>query len=88
MPAQELVVDAPDPEGVLQAAGLFFAYDAAVCWVSPGQLAELIAELEAMEQTMSVDITSYYVTDCLLRARHANDRVTYVRTRGGVRVDP
>lgn len=88
MHVQELVADAPEPEVALQAAGLYFAYDAAVCWVTPGQLAVLTEELEAMEETMSMEITGYYITDCLLRARHANDRVTYVRTRSGVRVEP
>lgn len=136
-------MDAADPEAALQAAGLYFAYDSAVCWVTPAQLAVLTEvgrcfaslfaslamvcdhhiepwhahppghqmssdsllyvhddlpcvfvswchvcqELEAMEATMSLEITGYYITDCLLRARHANDRVSCVRTARGVRTE-
>ncbi len=84
---QDLVRDVKEPEAALQAAGLYFSYDAAVCWVTPRQLAVLTEELEAMEQNLSYELTAYYVQDCLLRARFANDRVTYTRTERGVEVD-
>jgi hypothetical protein len=79
------VADSADPQAALEAAGLHFAYDSAVNWVTPGQLAVLTAELEAMSMdATSMDITSYYVTDCLLRAQAANNRVTYVRRSGQI----
>ena len=81
--SQELVTDAADPQSALEAAGLHFAYDSAVNWVTPAQLAVLTEELEAMSMdATSMDITSYYVTDCLLRAQQANNRATYVRRDG------
>ena len=64
------MTDAADPQSALEAAGLHFAYDSAVNWVTPAQLAVLTEELEAMSMdATSMDITSYYVTDCLLRAQ-------------------
>ena len=82
---QDLVTDAADPQSALEAAGLHFAYDSAVNWVTPAQLAVLTDELEAMSMdATSMDITSYYVTDCLLRAQQANNRVTYVRRDGRI----
>ncbi len=86
--AQELVRGEAEPEAALQRAGLCFSYDAAVCWVTPGQLAVLEEELAAMEETLSYELTGYYITDCLLRAKHANDRVTYTgNDRGRMRTD-
>jgi hypothetical protein len=83
--SQDLVIDASDPQSALEAAGLHFAYDSAVTWVTPAQLAVLTEELEAMSMdATSIDITSYYVTDCLLRAQQANNRVTYVRRNGKI----
>lgn len=76
-----------DPEEALRCAGVYFAADGAVAWVTPVQLEALEAELTAMETTMSYDLTRYYVTDCLLRARFANNRVRYVRTERGVEVE-
>ena len=84
-PWQDLVTGAADPQSALEAAGLHFAYDSAVNWVTPAQLAVLTEELEAMSMdATSMDITSYYVTDCLLRAQQANNRVTYVRRDGRI----
>lgn len=68
-----------DPQAALQAAGLFFSYDTAVVWVSPGQLEELTAELTSMEASMAVELTAYYLQDCLLRARASNDRMPFRR---------
>ena len=60
--AQEVVAGREDdPEGALQAAGLYCAYDAAVVWVTPAQLAELRAELAAMEGPHAMELTAYYV---------------------------
>jgi hypothetical protein len=82
---QDLVIDVADPQSALEAAGLHFAYDSAVNWVTPAQLAVLTEELEAMSMdATSMDITSYYVTDCLLRAQQANNRVTYMRRDGRI----
>jgi len=67
------------PEEALQAAGVFFAYGSAVVWVTPAQLEELTAELEAMEASLAIELTGYYIQDCLLRARAANDRMPYSR---------
>lgn len=79
--------DSVDPEEALRCAGVYFATDGAIAWVTPVQLEALEAELTAMEATMSYDLTGYYVTDCLLRARFANNRVRYVRTERGVEVE-
>lgn len=49
------------PEEALQAAGVFFAYGSAVVWVTPAQLAELTAELEAMEASLAIELTGYYI---------------------------
>lgn len=68
-----------DPQAALQAAGLFFSYDTAVVWVSPGQLQELTEELTSMEHSMSVELAAYYVQDCLLRARASNERLPFKR---------
>lgn len=84
---QELVQGVEEPEAALQAAGLYFAFDSAVCWVTPGQLAVLTEELEAMEASLSYELSAYYIQDCLLRARFANDRVTHTRTARGAEVD-
>lgn len=49
------------PEEALQAAGVFFAYGSAVVWVTPAQLEELTAELEAMEASLAIELTGYYI---------------------------
>lgn len=77
---QDVVVgQEDDPQAALQAAGLFFSYDTAVVWVTPGQLQELTVELTAMEASMAVELTAYYVQDCLLRARASNERMPFNR---------
>ena len=71
-----------DPEQVLANAGVF-ASSTAVCYLTADQRAAVEADLVAMEQgVQSVEITSWFVGDCLLRAARANNRMP---ARGGWR---
>lgn len=67
---------ADDPEQALAEAGVF-ASGTAICYLTADQRAAVEADLAAMEQgAQSVEITSWFVSDCLLRAARANNRVT------------
>ena len=78
---QEVVRGAnEEPEQALAAAGVA-AGGSAVCHLTRGQLAAVVADLDAMEATLSIEVTAWFVTDCLLRAARANNRVP-VQRRG------
>ena len=76
---QEVVKGASEePEQALAVAGVA-ADGSAVCYLTREQLAAVVADLEAMEETLSVELTSWFVTDCLLRAARANNRMPVPR---------
>ncbi|EIE23375.1 hypothetical protein COCSUDRAFT_62912 [Coccomyxa subellipsoidea C-169] len=71
---QEVVKGADDPVSELAAQGVYIR-DSAVYYLTPCQLAAVTADLEAMEDSMAVELTSWLVSDCLMRAARANDRM-------------
>ena len=78
---QEVARGAEEPEQALAAAGVS-ASSSAVCYLTRGQLGAIVADLEAMEESLSVEMTAWFVTDCLLRAARANHRMPTVRRQG------
>ena len=77
---QEAARGAEDPEQALARAGVA-ASGSAVCYLTREQLSAVETDLEVMEQSMSVEVTAWFVTDCLLRAARANNRMP-VKWRG------
>jgi hypothetical protein len=77
---QEAVRGAEDPEQALARADVA-ASSSAVCYLTREQLRAIEADLEAMEQSMAVEITAWFVSDCLLRAGRANSRMPVSRRR-------
>lgn len=69
-----------DPVQALTAQGVFIR-DSAVYYLTPAQLASVEEELQAMEESMGFEVTAWIVTDCLLRAARANDRMPSPRWR-------
>lgn len=51
--AQGIVEGAADPEEAMQAAGVYFS-DSAIAWLTPGQKAVLVSELEDMEVCLHI----------------------------------
>lgn len=73
---------ADDPEGALSQAGVSFNEGFCVVYLSPQQLAVLQQELERMSaamDTISIEVAGFFVRDCLLRARVANNRMAGTR---------
>lgn len=71
---QEVARSADDPVSVLAAQGVYLR-DSAVFYLTPCQLAAITADLEAMEDSMALELTSWFVSDCLMRAARANERI-------------
>ncbi len=71
---QEVARSADDPVSALAAQGVYLR-DSAVYYLTPCQLAAITADLEAMEDSMAVELTSWFVSDCLMRAARANERM-------------
>ncbi len=65
---------ADDPVSELAAQGVYIR-DSAVFYLTPCQLAAVTADLEAMKDSMAVELTSWLVSDCLMRAARANERM-------------
>jgi len=70
---QEVARSADDPLAALAAQGVYIR-DSAVCYLTPCQLAAVSADLAAMEDTLALELTSWLVSDCLMRAARANQR--------------
>lgn len=62
-------------EAELLRQGVYMQSSSAVCWLTPGQLAGVVADLTAMESNLNFEITSWLVNDCLVRAERANNRM-------------
>lgn len=71
---QEVARASSDPVAALRQQGLYIR-DSAMYYLTPAQLAAVEAELEAMEASMSFEVTAWVVTDCLQRAARANERM-------------
>ena len=64
----------------LASQGLYIR-DTAAYYLTPAQLAAIEAELRAMEDSMSFEVTAWVVTDCLMRAARANERMPSPRRK-------
>lgn len=71
---QEVAKGGEDPVSELAAQGVYIR-ESAVCYLTPCQLAAITADLEAMEDSLAVELTSWLVNDCLVRAVRANERM-------------
>ncbi|BDA47221.1 hypothetical protein COCOBI_10-0660 [Coccomyxa sp. Obi] len=71
---QEVARSADDPVTALAAQGVYLR-ESAVYYLTPCQLAAITADLEAMEDSMALELTSWFVSDCLMRAARANERM-------------
>lgn len=71
---QECALSASDPQEALAAQGVYLR-DSAIYYLTGRQLAAIRADLEAMEESVSVELTSWFVGDCLMRAARANSRM-------------
>ena len=71
---QEVAKGGEDPVSELAAQGVYIR-ESAVCYLTPGQLSAITADLEAMEDSLAVELTSWLVSDCLMRAVRANERM-------------
>ncbi|GAB4823573.1 hypothetical protein N2152v2_010619 [Parachlorella kessleri] len=75
---QQVVAGAQDPEAALMRAGVGVGSGLGIVYLSPEQLRIIEEELERMTLAMDVitiEVASYFVRDCLLRARVANNRM-------------
>ena len=75
---QEYALKAPPGnilEDHLMGAGLSVS-GATICWLTPAQLLTVQQELEKMEMNLSFELTAWWLSDCLLRARVANNRMS------------
>ncbi len=77
---QEVARSGSDPVEALGSQGLYVRNTAAY-YLTPAQLAAIEAEMRAMEESMSFEFTAWVVTDCLMRAARANERMPSVRRR-------
>ena len=77
---QEVARSSSDPLQALASQGLYIR-DTAAYYLTPSQLAAIEAELRAMEESMSFEVTAWVVTDCLYRAARANERMPSPRQR-------
>ena len=62
-------------EDHLLAAGLAMS-GSAVCWLTPAQLLAVEYELERMEMNLSFELTAWWLSDVLARARVTNNRMS------------
>ena len=62
-------------EDHLLAAGLAMS-GSAVCWLTPAQLLVVEQELERMEMNLSFELTAWWLSDVLARARVTNNRMS------------
>ena len=77
---QDVARTGSDPVQALASQGLYIR-DTAAYYLTPAQLAAIEAELTAMEDSMSFEVTAWVVTDCLMRASRANERMPSPRRR-------
>lgn len=78
---QEYAQSAPNGrimEDYLLAAGLSLS-SSAVCWLTPAQLLAVEQELESMEMSLSFEMTAWWLSDVLVRARVTNNRMSQTR---------
>ena len=71
---QAFAESAEDLEADLMRQGVYFS-GSAVSYLTPGQLENVTADLIAMEDSLSFEMTAWLLTDCLARAKRANDRL-------------
>ena len=62
-------------EDHLLAAGLAMS-GSAICWLTPAQLLAVQQELERMEMNLSFELTAWWLSDVLARARVTNNRMS------------
>ena len=62
-------------EDHLLAAGLAMS-GSAICWLTPAQLLAVKQELERMEMNLSFELTAWWLSDVLARARVTNNRMS------------
>ena len=75
---QEYAQNAPADkilEDHLLAAGLAMS-GSAICWLTPAQLFAVEQELERMEMNLSFELTAWWLSDVLARARVTNNRMS------------
>lgn len=76
---QEYAQNAPADkilEDHLLAAGLAMS-GSAICWLTPAQLSAVEQELERMEMNLSFELTAWWLSDVLARARVTNNRMSH-----------
>jgi hypothetical protein len=71
---QDVARSAKDPQQALAEQGVCLR-DSAIHYLTSSQLAAITADLEAMEESLSVELTLWFVSDCLMRAARANSRM-------------
>lgn len=82
---QQVVEGAADPEEALTQAGVSFDPGSPVVYLTPRQLSILTQELDRMSaamDTISIEVAAFFLQDCLLRARVANNRMETSGARG------
>ena len=62
-------------EDHLLAAGLAMS-GSVICWLTPAQLLAVEQELERMEVNLSFELTAWWLSDVLARARVTNNRMS------------
>ena len=76
---QNAVMGADDPEEVLRRAGAGPSEGGTIFWLTPQQKEVLIDELQRVVcpgvDTFTLEACSFYLRDCLYRARFANSRI-------------
>lgn len=77
---QEVARSSSDPVQALAAQGVY-TRDSALYYLTPAQLASVEEELQAMQESMSFEVTAWIVADCLQRAARANERMPFPRRR-------
>lgn len=73
---QDVACQGNDPENALLKAGVSLMGNA-IHFVSNGQMEALREELGKMEENMDVEVTRWYIEDCLVRAQRANGQWRY-----------
>ena len=71
---QAIAQSATDLESDLCRHGVYMQ-SSAVSWLTPAQLQGVTADLTAMEESLSFELTAWLLTDCLARAERANNRM-------------
>lgn len=77
---QDVARSGSDPVEALASQGLYIR-DSAAYYLTSAQLGAIEAELRAMEESLSFEVTAWVVTDCLMRAARANERMPSPRRR-------